>query len=288
MTYKKNIVVYSILSVCLISAAILSQLILPEKIATFSVAILIGAATGIIATLVSTYLENNHILKKKIYLFEKETCHILGRIYNIANIDFSEDIQEVVKNNIFELIDHFDNLQDVAEEVNDLLVSKKRKKHLQTIIKQIEPVYVFYLFEYKPPKNIRKHAKDNADEIATFEALKAIKYAKAFNPQSILEQIKNSPNNVIRNFTDKEELFNIIFEKSAFSAEQQAASEEFMKVEIEELKKLYKDYDIDKVKSVVEGLPSQNWAFQTKTSRKNQRIINRITQDEEKSGKKRI
>ena len=149
-------------------------------------------------------------------------------------------------------------------------------------------MYVFYLFEYKPPKNIRKHAKDNADEIATFEALKAIKYAKAFNPQPILEQIKNSPNNVIRNFTDKEELFNIIFEKSVFSAERQAASEEFMKVEIEELEKLYKDYDIDKVKSVVEGLPSQNWAFQTKTSRKNQRIINRITQDEEKSDKKRI
>ena len=61
-----------------------------------------------------------------------------------------------------------DNLKDVAEEVNDLLVSKKRKKRLQTIIKQIEPMYVFYLFEYKPPKNIRKHAKDNADEIATF------------------------------------------------------------------------------------------------------------------------
>ena len=288
MIYKKNILVYSILSVCLIGIAVLLQLILPDEIAAFSVPILIGAATGIIATLVSTYLENNHILKKKIYLFEKETCHILGRIYNIANIDFSEDIQEVVKNNIFELIDHFDNLQDVAEEVNDLLVSKKRKKHLQTIIKQIEPVYVFYLFEYTPKKNIRKHAKDNADEIATFEALKAIKYAKAFNPQPILEQIKNSPNNVIRNFTDKEELFNIIFEKSVFSAEQQAASEEFMKVEIEELKKLYKDYDIDKVKSVVEGLPSQNWAFQTKTSRKNQRIINRITQDEEKSDKKRI
>ena len=288
MTYKKNIVVYSILSVCLIGAAILSQLILPEKIATFSVAILIGAATGIIATLVSTYLENNHILKKKIYLFEKETCHILGRIYNIANIDFSEDIQEVVKNNIFELIDHFDNLQDVAEEVNDLLVSKKRKKRLQTIIKQIEPMYVFYLFEYKPPKNIRKHAKDNADEIATFEALKAIKYAKAFNPQPILEQIKNSPNNVIRNFTDKEELFNIIFEKSVFSAERQAASEEFMKVEIEELEKLYEDYNIDKVRSIVEGLPSQNWAFQTKTSRRNQRAINRITQDEENSDEKRI
>ena len=288
MTYKKNIVVYSILSVCLIGAAILSQLILPEKIATFSVAILIGAATGIIATLVSTYLENNHILKKKIYLFEKETCYILGRIYNIANIDFNENIQEIVKTNVCELMEHFDNLQDVAEEVNDLLVSKKRKKRLQTIIKQIEPMYVFYLFEYKPPKNIRKHAKDNADEIATFEALKAIKYAKAFNPQPILEQIKNSPNNVIRNFTDKEELFNIIFEKSVFSAERQAASEEFMKVEIEELEKIYQDYDIGKVKSIVEGLPSQNWAFQTKTSRKNQRIINRITQDEEKSDKKRI
>ena len=288
MIYKKNILVYSILSVCLIGIAVLLQLILPDEIAAFSVPILIGAATGIIATLVSTYLENNHILKKKIYLFEKETCYILGRIYNIANIDFNEDIREVVKNNIFELIDHFDNLQDVAEEVNDLLVSKKRKKRLQTIIKQIEPMYVFYLFEYKPPKNIRKHAKDNADEIATFEALKAIKYAKAFNPQPILEQIKNSPNNVIRNFTDKEELFNIIFEKSVFSAERQAASEEFMKVEIEELEKLYKDYDIDKVKSVVEGLPSQNWAFQTKTSRKNQRIIHRITQDEENSDEKRI
>ena len=288
MIYKKNILVYSILSVCLIGIAVLLQLILPDEIAAFSVPILIGAATGIIATLVSTYLENNHILKKKIYLFEKETCYILGRIYNIANIDFNENIQEIVKTSVCELMEHFDNLQDVAEEVNDLLVSKKRKKHLQTIIKQIEPVYVFYLFEYKPPKNIRKHAKDNADEIATFEALKAIKYAKAFNPQPILEQIKNSPNNVIRNFTDKEEFFNIIFEKSVFSAERQAASEEFMKVEIEELKKLYKDYDIDKVKSVVEGLPSQNWAFQTKTSRKNQRIINRITQDEEKSDKKRI
>lgn len=288
MIYKKNILVYSILSVCLIGIAVLLQLILLAEIATFLVAILIGAATGIIATLVSTYLENNHILKKKIYLFEKETCHILGRIYNIANIDFSEDIQEVVKNNIFELIDHFDNLQDVAEEVNDLLVSKKRKKRLQTIIKQIEPIYVFYLFEYKPPKNIRKHAKDNADEIATFEALKAIKYAKAFNPQSILEQIKNSPNNVIKNFTNKEELFNIIFEKSVFSSERQTASEEFMKVEIEELEKLYKDYDIDKVKSVVEGLPSQNWAFQTKTSRKNQRAINRIMQDEENSDEKII
>ena len=288
MIYKKNILVYSILSVCLIGIAVLLQLILPDEIAAFSVPILIGAATGIIATLVSTYLENNHILKKKIYLFEKETCHILGRIYNIANIDFSEDIQEVVKNNIFELIDHFDNLQDVAEEVNDLLVSKKRKKRLQTIIKQIEPMYVFYLFEYKPPKNIRKHAKDNADEIATFEALKAIKYAKAFNPQPILEQIKNSPNNVIRNFTDKEELFNIIFEKSVFSAERQAASEEFMKVEIEELEKLYEDYNIDKVRSIVEGLPSQNWAFQTKTSRRNQKAINRITQDEENSDEKRI
>ena len=288
MIYKKNILVYSILSVCLIGIAVLLQLILPDEIAAFSVPILIGAATGIIATLVSTYLENNHILKKKIYLFEKETCHILGRIYNIANIDFSEDIQEVVKNNIFELIDHFDNLQDVAEEVNDLLVSKKRKKRLQTIIKQIEPMYVFYLFEYKPPKNIRKHAKDNADEIATFEALKAIKYAKAFNPQPILEQIKNSPNNVIRNFTDKEEFFNIIFEKSVFSAERQAASEEFMKVEIEELEKLYEDYNIDKVRSIVEGLPSQNWAFQTKTSRRNQRAINRITQDEENSDEKRI
>ena len=288
MIYKKNILVYSILSVCLIGIAVLLQLILPDEIAAFSVPILIGAATGIIATLVSTYLENNHILKKKIYLFEKETCHILGRIYNIANIDFSEDIQEVVKNNIFELIDHFDNFQDVAEEVNDLLVSKKRKKRLQTIIKQIEPMYVFYMFEYKPPKNIRKHAKDNADEIATFEALKAIKYAKVFNPQPILEQIKNSPNNVIRNFTDKEELFNIIFEKSVFSAERQAASEEFMKVEIEELEKLYEDYNIDKVRSIVEGLPSQNWAFQTKTSRRNQRAINRITQDEENSDEKRI
>ena len=286
MIYKKNILVYSILSVCLIGIAVLLQLILPDEIAAFSVPILIGAATGIIATLVSTYLENNHILKKKIYLFEKETCHILGRIYNIANIDFSEDIQEVVKNNIFGLIDHFDNLQDVAEEVNDLLVSKKRKKRLQTIIKQIEPMYVFYLFEYKPPKNIRKHAKDNADEIATFEALKAIKYAKAFNPQPILEQIKNSPNNVIRNFTDKEELFNIIFEKSVFSAERQAASEEFMKVEIEELEKLYKDYDIDKVKSVVEGLPSQNWPFQTKTSRRNQRLSNRIMNEEENNDEK--
>lgn len=286
MIYKKNILVYSILSVCLIGIAVLLQLILPDEIAAFSVPILIGAATGIIATLVSTYLENNHILKKKIYLFEKETCHILGRIYNIANIDFSEDIQEVVKNNIFELIDHFDNLQDVAEEVNDLLVSKKRKKRLQTIIKQIEPMYVFYLFEYKPPKNIRKHAKDNADEIATFEALKAIKYAKAFNPQPILEQIKNSPNNVIRNFTDKEELFNIIFEKSVFSAERQAASEEFMKVEIEELEKLYEDYNIDKVRSIVEGLPSQNWAFQTKTSRRNQRLSNRIMNEEENNDEK--
>ena len=89
----------------------------------------------------------------------------------------------------------------------------------------------------KSPLSV-KYAKDKADEIAAFEALKAIKYAKAFNPQPILEQIKNSPNNVIRNFTDKEELFNIIFEKSVFSAERQAASEEFMKVEIEELEKI--------------------------------------------------
>ena len=71
MIYKKNILVYSILSVCLIGIAVLLQLILPDEIAAFSVPILIGAATGIIATLVSTYLENNHILKKKIYLFEK-------------------------------------------------------------------------------------------------------------------------------------------------------------------------------------------------------------------------
>lgn len=113
-------------------------------------------------------------------------------------------------------------------------------------------------------------------------------YKKNIVVYSILSVCLIGAANVIRNFTDKEELFNIIFEKSVFSAERQAASEEFMKVEIEELKKLYKDYDIDKVKSVVEGLPSQNWAFQTKTSRKNQRIINRITQDEEKSDKKRI
>ena len=110
MIYKKNILVYSILSVCLIGIAVLLQLILPAEIAAFSVAILIGAATGIIATLVSTYLENNYILKKKIYLFEKETCCILGRIYNIAKIDFSEDIREVVETNICELMEHFDNL----------------------------------------------------------------------------------------------------------------------------------------------------------------------------------
>ena len=59
-----------------------------------------------------------------------------------------------------------------------------------------------------------------------------------------------------------------------------------MKVEIEELEKLYKDYDIDKVKSVVERLPSQNWAFQTKTSRKNQRAINHIMNEEENHDEK--
>ena len=286
MTYKKNIVVYSILNVCLIGAAILSQLILPEKIATFSVAILIGAATGIIATLVSTYLENNYILKKKIYLFEKETCCILGRIYNIAKINFSEDIREVVETNICELMEHFDNLQNIAIEMNSLLMSSKTEKRLQTIIKHIEPAFVFCLFDYKSHRNILTYAKDKADEIATFEALKAIKYAKAFNPQPILDKIKNSPNNVMKHFADEDAFFNIIFEKTVFSLEQRAASEKLMKSEIEELEKLYKDYDIDKVKSVVEGLPSQNWSFQTKTSRRNQRISNHIMNREENNDEK--
>ena len=147
-------------------------------------------------------------------------------------------------------------------------------------------MYVFYLFEYKPPKNIRKHAKDNADEIATFEALKAIKYAKTFNPQPILEQIKNSSNNVLHGFFNEDDFFNIIFEKTVFSTEQRAASEELMKSEIEELEKLYQDYDIDKVRSVVEGLPSQNWPFQTKTSRRNQRLSNRIMNEEENNDEK--
>lgn len=275
MIYKKNILVYSILSVCLIGISVLLQLILPDEIAAFSVPILIGAATGIIATLVSTYLENNHILKKKIYLFEKETCYILGRIYNIANIDFNENIQEIVKTNVCELMEHFDNLKNIAIEMNSLLMLSKTEKRLQTIIKSIEPIFVFCLFDYKSPQNILTHAKDKADEITTFEALKAIKYAKAFNPQPILDQIKNSPNNVLNGFCDEDDFFNIIFEKTVFSAEQRSASEELMRSEIEELEKLYKDYDIDKVKSVVEGLPSQNWAFQTKTSRRNQRLSNR-------------
>ena len=286
MIYKKNILVYSILSVCLIGIAVLLQLILPDEIAAFSVAILIGAATGIIATLVSTYLENNHILKKKIYLFEKETCHILGRIYNIANIDFSEDIREVVETNICELMEHFDNLQNIAMEMNSLLMSSKTEKRLQTIIKHIEPAFVFCLFDYKSHRNILTYAKDKADEIATFEALKAIKYAKAFNPQPILDQIKNSSNNVLHGFFNEDDFFNIIFEKTVFSAEQRAASEELMKSEIEELEKLYQDYDIDKVRSVVEGLPTQNWPFQTKTSRRNQRLSNRIMNEEENNDEK--
>ena len=66
MTYKKNIAIYFIFSVCLIVLGIWLQFALPEEIAGISVAILIGAATGIIATLVSTVLENNHVLKKKV------------------------------------------------------------------------------------------------------------------------------------------------------------------------------------------------------------------------------
>ena len=61
-----------------------------------------------------------------------------------------------------------------------------------------------------------------------------------------------------------------------------------MKSEIEELEKLYQDYDIDKVRSVVEGLPSQNWPFQTKTSRRNQRLSNRIMQENNSTNKKSL
>lgn len=287
MIYKKNILVYFILSSCLIGVAVLLQIILPEEIAAFGVAILIGAATGIIATLVSAYLENNQKLKEKIFLFEKDVCHILRCLYNIADVDFNEDILGVVKSNILELLNHYEDLQNVAVKMNGLLMLPKRKKQLQAIIRHIEPVYAFYLYEYKPPENIliHVHAKNKADEIATFEALKAIKYAKGFNPQPILAQIQNSSNNVIRDFTDKEEFFNIIFEKSVFSSECQAASEEFMKAEIEELEKLYQDYDINKVKSVVGRLHPQDWSFQTKTNRKNQRAVKQLTKEEQNNGK---
>ena len=203
-------------------------------------------------------------------MFEKHTCHILGSLYSLANTECdegceSEKLQESVRARVFALIDHFDELLQLGAEMEALLIPLFKKRKLSFILTSLQSVYLFYLYEYTSPKNIQKHAEKSADDIATFEALKAIKYAKRFDPQPILRLIRRSPNNTVKDLVGREEFFNIIFEKELFSEERRVAGEEYEKSEIQALEKLYRDYDINRVREIVHSMNPGDWSFSSKT-----------------------
>ncbi len=268
MPYKKNIIVYFLMSIILIGIAIGVQVFVPASISVFLVAILVGAATGIIATMVSCILDNNHKLQIEILAFEKTTCRILGRIYNIARLDVNNDnIVIEVEKNLDETCDYLQELLLIIEKINLLMIFPVKESKMQKVVDDLEKIHLFLMWDYNFPGKIEKYEKGNPEEIKIFEALKAIKFMRKFNPQPILNYLKKSKNNVMKSFSDKECFFNIIFERDVFNEERAKEGEKYARHEIEELVELYKKYDITRVRSLVDKVQMNDWIFSTQSAK---------------------
>lgn len=277
MNYRKNIITYLIISIILIIIAVLFQIFLIERVSVIIVSILIGAATGIIATMIACVLDNNQKLQEGVLLFERATCHILGEIYKIANLDATQaTIVDELNNNAKAIIDYGDELKLAAEKIDLLFILRKREQKLKLIYNQLENIVTFILYEFKPIEIIKVHEPTNYENIALFEALKLIKFAREFNPQPILKIIQKSKNNIPTNIGGREEFFNIIFEKDIFNDKMKKSCDESMKQEINSLCNLYSRYDINEVMSTIDKVQMGDWAFSTKISRKKEHKINKL------------
>lgn len=262
MPYKKNVITYFIISVLLIGLAVVSQIFMAENVAVFVVAILVGAATGIIATLVSCVLENNHKLNLEIYSLEKAVSKILGGIYSIANLDvYDSEVIRKTKKHVDEINESFFETDDIIERINYLMISPIRERKIQKIIDAFNYLRTFIVWEYNTPKKIEKFEKNNAEQIQTFETLKVIKYMKTFEPQLILNYLQNSKNNKMKSITDRDSFFHLIFSTNDLEKEREKEQEDYEKQEVEELSSLYEKYDIEKVKEHVANIKLKKWEF---------------------------
>ncbi len=262
------------MSVILIIVAVCIRIFVIEQVSDFIVSILIGAATGIVATMVSCVFDNNQKLQDEVLLFERTTCHILGELYNIANLDAKQDVPIKVNNNAMTICNYFDKLEEAKKKIDFLFVVRKREKQLQEIYNQLEKISLFISYEYMSlQNNIIEAEPDKYEKIALFEALKVIKFAREFNPQPILKIIQKSKNNKPMTINGREEFFNIIFERDIFNIEMEKKCNEIMEQEIKSLCDLYSKYDINKVISAVDKIQIGDWSFSTKTSRKEERKI---------------
>ena len=262
MPYKKNVITYFIISVLLIGLAVVSQIFMAENVAVFVVAILVGAATGIIATLVSCALENNHKLNLEIYSLEKAVSKILGGIYSIANLDvYDSEVIRKTKKHVDEINESFFETDDIIERINYLMISPIRERKIQKIIDAFNYLRTFIVWEYNTPKKIEKFEKNNAEQIQTFETLKVIKYMKTFEPQLILNYLQNSKNNKMKSLTDRDSFFHLIFSTNDLEKEREKEQEDYEKQEVEELSSLYEKYDIEKVKEHVANMKIKKWEF---------------------------
>ncbi len=265
MPYRKNLITYLIISVSLVVLAVVAQLFLHETISVFIVAILVGAATGIVATMVSCYFENNYKLELEILSFEKLVCRILGNVFSIATLDINGNyIITETKKHIDEINKSFYNLNDVIDNMNYLLISKRKEKKLQNIVNELNNLFTFILWDYNSPKKIERYGKDNIEEVQMFETLKAIKYMKNFNADSILQYLQKSKNNKMKYIADKDSFFHIIFESCLSDEEQKEKRDKYQREEVKELENLYKKYNIETVKEHVRNIEVPKWDFSTR------------------------
>ena len=280
MNYKKNIITYFVMSTVLLIVAVCFEIFVVEKVSKFIVSISIGAATGIVATMVACIFDNNQKLQEGILLFERTGCHILGELYKIANLDLKQDVTNKVNHSAMAIYDYFIELQGAAKEINLLFISRKREQKLNEVYNQLENIFVFVLTEYVPLGNIKKSKLADPDKFALFEALKAIKFAREFNPQSILKIIQKSKNNRPTTISGREEFFNIIFERDIFNKEMEKEGNEIMEQRIKSLNDIYSQYDIEKAISEVDKIQIGDWSFSTKTSRKEDREVKKFYRSE--------
>lgn len=281
MNYRKNIITYLIISIILIIIAVFFQIFLIERVSVIIVSILIGAATGIIATMIACVLDNNQKLQEGVLLFERAACHILGKLYKIANSDATQIIIEELNNNAMAIIDYGNELELAAKKIDLLFILRKREQKLKLIYNQLEDIVTFILYEFKPIEIIKKNQPVNYETIALFEALKLIKFAREFNPQPILKIIQKSKNNIPTTIGGREEFYNIIFERNIFNDEMKKRCNESVKQEINSLCNLYSEYDINEVISTIDKVQMGDWTFSTKMSRKERKIDKILENDKD-------
>ncbi len=272
MANRKSIIILLWTSIFLVVCAIIIQLSCTTVVLNFLISILLGIATGILATTVALLTENIYKVKELYMDYEKSVCKMLNNIYQIASVDLQKDYETSVKRNRDSFINEWENRKNILYKLRKMLHFYYARK-IKSIDEKIGCIFPnMQTFFYPHFHNTELTDKDI--KIRRFESLKLIKTCRNFNPQEIFSTFENSKNNRIKKDFDAndlmaETLFGLVYfpdmEKDTDYEEAYVSYNNY-----------YAKCDLNATQESVKNIPIQDWSWHTYYSRKTKKEIDKI------------